>query len=392
MICSPDRVWYIIISLMTKILLVANTDWYLYKFRISLARYLRKKGFEVVLVSPGGRFVPQLQESGFRWQEWKLGRSTVSPWGELASFWQLQGIYRREKPLLVHHFTVKPVLYGSMAAKLCGVPQVVNSITGLGYIFEGKGTKARWIKPVARPLYRMALSWVNSENVFENTSDMRFFISNGFSSEQHAHLIESVGVDTDYFSPYPEPEGTPVVVMASRMLWDKGVGVLVDAARLLKNKIALRIALVGEPDPGNPSNIEMNVLQGWVKEGIVEWWGWQADMRTTYASCHIVTLPSLHEGSATGLLEAAAAGRPLVATDIPGCRIFVRNGENGLLVPVNDPVSLAGALEKLALNPELRQKMGLEGRKLVLANYKDEKINSATWQVYTKTGIQDMVV
>ena len=373
-----------------KILLVANTDWYLYNFRLSLARFLQKRGVEVVLVSPEGRFTSQLDEKGFKWVEWRLGRSSVAPWSEAASLWQLATIYRREKPALVHHFTVKPVLYGSIAAKFSGIREVVNSITGLGYIFEGKGTKARWVKPIANGLYRFASGWSKSENIFENQSDQQFFIQNRFTRNGQTHLIESVGVDTDYFSPLPEPKGIPVIVLAARMLWDKGVGVLVDAARLLKEKVDARVVLVGEPDPGNPSNIEPEILHRWVEEGIVEWWGWQTDMRSVYARCHIVTLPSLHEGSATGLLEAAATGRPLVATDIPGCRLFVRDGENGLLVPLNDPLALSKALEKLVCNPEIRQKMGSAGRKLVLENYTDEKVNQATWEVYRKVGFQEI--
>ncbi len=367
-----------------KLLLVANTDWYLYNFRLSLARFLQIKGAEVVMVSPQGRFAPALEASGFRWLNWRVGRSTVAPWLEGYAFWQLAAIYRTEKPDLVHHFTVKPVLYGSLAAKLAGIPTVVNSITGLGYIFEGKEAKANLVKPIARTLYRMALGWTQCEAIFENEFNQAYFIQNHFSTPERSHLIESVGIEVSYFIPSPEPEGTPVIVLPSRMLWDKGVGVLVEAARILKQRTKVRVALVGETDPGNPSTIPQAVIDQWVAEGVVEWWGWQADMREVFAKCHIVTLPSKHEGSATGLLEAASCGRPLVATDIPGCRPFVHEGENGLLVPVNDPPALAAALEQLVLNPILRRRMGNAGRKLVIENYTDEQINQATFDVYEK--------
>jgi glycosyltransferase involved in cell wall biosynthesis len=150
-------------------------------------------------------------------------------------------------------------------------------------------------------------------------------------------LIEGVGIDTDYFSLLPEPEGLPVVVLPARMLWDKGVGVLVEAARILHSRAQVRVALVGEPDLGNPAAVEQSVLKRWSDEGVVEWWGWQEDMREVYRQSHIVTLPSLGEGVPTALLEAAACGRPIVATDVAGCRDVVIHGRNGLLVPPNDP-------------------------------------------------------
>ena len=365
-----------------KILMVANTDWYLHHFRLSFAQYLQKKGIEVCFVCPKGRFINELIKYDFRWVEWQVERSTIAPWKEIAALIRLVSIYRSEEPDLVHHFTVKPVLYGSLAAKMTGVKMVINSITGLGYIFEGKGLKASVAKPIAKNFYRLALNLTRSENIFENEFDRAFFLDNHFCNEEHTHLIESVGIEANHFEPVPEPAGTPIVVLPARMLWDKGVGVLVDAARILKSRVKVRVVLVGKPDPGNPSNIPEETIQQWVKAGIVEWWGWQRNMKAVYAKSHIVTLPSMHEGSPTGLLEAAASGRPLVATDIPGCRPFVHDEENGLLVPVNDPQTLAEALERLVINPYLRKKMGAAGRKLVLDHYTDEKINQATYEIY----------
>lgn len=369
-----------------KIILVANTDWYLYNFRLALARLLRGQGYEVVLVSPSGRYALLLQQAGFRWIEWKVGRKSLAPWSELRSIYQLARLYRREKPALVHHHTIKPVLYGSLASRLVGIPAAVNSITGRGYVFLGKDRKARLIRRLVRPFYRLAFSAPDRVAIFENEVDRQYFLQEGLLSAGQTQLIEGVGVDTERFLPASEPGGTPIVILPARMLWDKGVGVLAEAARLLfgetpQDARQARVALVGIPDPGNPASVDEAVLRQWHAEKVVEWWGWQDDMRTIYQSCHIVTLPSSGEGIPTALLEAAACGKPLVATDAPGCRDVVQHEVNGLLVPPNDPAALCAALQRLIADPGLRARMGAASRKLVLEKFTIEQINAATLQV-----------
>lgn len=367
---------------MSKVILSANTDWYLYNFRLSLAQALRQQGFEVLLVSPPGKYTSQLQEHGFRWLAWQIGRQTLAPWEELGALLQLVRIYRREQPLLVHHHTIKPVLYGSWAARLAAIPAVVNSITGRGYIFLGEDSKARFLRHVVKPFYWGAFRSRNCAVIFENDYDRQFFLSEKLVPSEKSWLIEGVGVDLHRFVPVEEPQGLPVVVLPARMLWDKGVGVFVDAARILQAMTRVRVVLVGEPDPGNPKTVHRSALEKWVQEGVVEWWGWRQDMKTVYASSHIVTLPSLGEGVPTVLLEAAASGRPIVATDVPGCREVVSHGVNGFLVPPNDAESLAKALYELITDPDLRGRMGASGRKLVSERFSDTKINADTLAVY----------
>ena len=367
---------------MKKVLLVANTDWYLYNFRLSLARYLGEKGYDIILISPAGRFVQHLQQAGFRWIEWGVGRQTLAPWKEIQALYQLVRIFRQERPDLVHHFTVKPVLYGSFAARLSGIPGIVSSVTGLGYVFLRQELKPRLIRQVVKYLYRLAFASHRSAVIFENDADRLYFIQESLAQKERTWVIEGVGIDTDHFFPLPEPEGLPVIVLPARMLWDKGVGVLVEAARLLRKKIQVRVALVGEPDMGNPATVDEAVLSRWVDEGVVEWWGWQEDMREVYRQSHIVTLPSLGEGVPTALLEAAACGRPIVTTDVAGCRDVVNHGRNGLLVPANDPVALAEALEYLIQDHSLRARMGAAGREIVLEKYTSLRINAATLDVY----------
>jgi glycosyltransferase involved in cell wall biosynthesis len=291
-------------------------------------------------------------------------------------------IFRREKPDLVHNFTVKPVLYGSIAARLGGIKGVVSSVTGLGYVFLRQEAKPRFLRQVVKNLYRLSFASRRSAVIFENDTDRQYFIQEGLVPKERTWLIEGVGIDADYFSLFPEAQGLPVVVLPARMLWDKGVGVLVDAARLLHKRADVRVALVGEPDLGNPAAVEESQLRGWAEEGVVEWWGWQEDMREVYKQSHIVTLPSLGEGVPTALLEAAACGRPIVATDVAGCRDVVVHGRNGLLVPINDPAALADALYRLMKDERLRISMGAAGRKIVLDKYTSSQVNAATLRVY----------
>ena len=369
----------------TKILLVANTGWYLYNFRFSLIKRLAREGFEVVLVCPQDEFVQELQNAGFRAVYWDLERQAAPPWEEWDSIRKLTRVYRDESPSLVHHFTIKPVTYGSLSAKLARVPAIINSITGRGYVFQGTGQRTAILQAVVKFLFRLAYYKSNVVTTFENESDLIFFVRRGMVADKNLWLINGVGVDTALYDYKPETrDGIPVVVFPGRLLWAKGVGTLVEAARLLKKRLPLRVVLVGKPDPGNPETISERIIRTWVKEGIVEWWGWQADMRAVYHQCHIVVLPSVGEGISKALLEAAACGRAIVATDVPGCREVVIPGVTGYLIPLNDPVALAEKLERLAANPDLRAQMGQAGRRLIEEKFSEEYVNEEILSIYRK--------
>lgn len=366
-----------------KVLLVANTDWYLYHFRLALARFLLQQGLDVVMVAPEGKFAAAIEAEGFRFVAWNVGRNTASPPGELRALLRLRQIYRREKPVLVHHFTIKPVLYGSLVARLARIPAVVNSVTGLGYVFLTGGWKGKAMRAFVLPLYRFVFRRAGTRVIFENKYDQATFLQQRLLREGASVVIQGAGVDEEHYQFAPEPPSAPpLVVFPSRMLFDKGLGTLVEAARILKNRQPARIALVGDTDPGNPTTADAALIRGWEQEGLVEWWGFQQDMRAVYQNCNLVTLPSLGEGLPTVLIEAAACGRAIVATDVPGCRDVVVDGVNGLLVPAQQPEALAEAIATLLRDPGLRAQMGGAGRAIVLKTFTNQLVNSQIYEVY----------
>jgi len=364
-----------------KILLFANTDWYLYNFRLALAQALRARGDEVVLVSPEGSYVSRLQELGFRWVRFPLARRGLNPLVEISTIVRLIALYRREKPDLVHQFTVKCVLYGSFACFLLGIQSVVNSVEGLGYVFtEGIGTR-RLLRGLVKMIYRLVLplTWV----IFQNPDDRSFFMRNHLANPKRIVMIRSAGVDIRKFSPRPEIKGPPLVILPARLLWDKGVGEFVAAARQLRAAgLRARFALVGDNDDGNPASVHLAQLQDWQKESVIEWWGWKENMQAVYAQAAIICLPSYREGVPKTLIEAAACGRPIVTSDVPGCREVVRHGENGLLVPARDAGALAEALKDLLLNPNIRSEMGSRGRIIAEKEFSMDQVISQTFAVY----------
>ncbi len=366
-----------------KILFFANTDWYLYNFRLSLAQSLRSAGHDVVLMSPPGEYVTRLEEAGFRWIEFNFSRQGINPLAELNTIAALRRIYQHEKPDLVHHFTIKSVLYGSFAARRAGINAVVNSITGLGYVFSDK-FPARVLRQLVKRLYHRALT--GTQVIFQNPDDQELFLKLKLVVPQQTTLILGSGVNPDRFSPMTEPDSMPVAVLPARMLWDKGVGEFVRAAQILRGEgLRARFALVGKNDPHNPNSISYDQLCQWQKEGDVEWWGWQDNIASVFAMAHIICLPtSYREGVPRVLIEAAACGKPLIAADVPGCREVVRHEENGLLIPPRDADKLADALRRLIRDRELRLRMGARGRELVLSDFSDDRVFAATRKVYQR--------
>jgi glycosyltransferase involved in cell wall biosynthesis len=368
---------------MPKLLLFANTDWYIYNFRLSLAKELRSQGHEVILLSPPGDFQERLRTNGFQWLPFSLSRQGVNPFSELQTIWRLVRLYQQIKPDVVHHFTVKPVIYGSLAAHLLRIPGIINSITGLGHLFIDPAILTRILRGLAKSLYRISLR--RTQIIFENPEDRDIFIQNRLLQPEQSHLILGTGVDVDKFQPTPKNNAIPVILFSSRLLATKGLLEFMEAIRNLKQKgLKARFAIAGTTDPGNPASIPQGKLDAWKGADLVEWWGWQDDMPSALAKTDIFCLPSYREGVPNALLEACACGLPIVTTDVPGCRDVVTNEFNGLLVPVQNAPALADALEVLITNPELRQKMGRAGRKVAVNKFSQTIVNAETLAVYKR--------
>ena len=364
-----------------KAIFFANTDWYLFNFRLDYAKFLKENGWEVVMMAPSGEHTNRIIDSGFRFIPFKFSRKGINPLVEQNTIKRITRIYQEEKPDLVHHFTVKCVIYGSLAAKKVDIRSIINSITGLGFIFLDSKISTKVLRKIVSSLYKKAL--IDTQVIFENPDDAALFLNYEFTNKQNTHVILGTGIDTDLFHPIPPPESTPLIVLPARMLWDKGVGEFVKAAEILKNKgLDARFALVGRKDDGNPSSISYEQLSQWQKEGYVEWWGWQEDIATVFSISDIVCLPSYREGLPKTLIEAAACARPIVTTNVPGCREVVEDGVTGFLVSPKDPKSLAYALEKLIRSPEMRNEMGSAGRKRTLELFSSDRVNTEIFAVY----------
>jgi glycosyltransferase involved in cell wall biosynthesis len=366
-----------------RLLFLITEDWYFWSHRLDLARAAAQAGFDVSIATRVTNHGERVQREGFRLFPISLFRRSRNPFVELAAVLELVRLYRREQPTIVHHVAMKPILYGSLAAWIFGVPVVVNAFAGLGYAFTDKTRRGSQVHMYLRRALKILLRLSKSVVIFQNKDDRDLLFEEGVVEMQQTRIIPGSGVDTKIFDVRLSAEEGPVVMLASRMLWDKGIGEFVEASRRLKQKgVAVRCVLVGRCDEHNPAAIEPTQIRRWVQEGLVEWWEHRDEMPSTLASATIVVLPSYREGLPKVLLEAAACGKPLIATDVPGCRDIVTHGVNGLLVPVRDPAALAAAIDSLLGDSSLRAAMGAAGREVVIRDFSVEKVAGRVVDLY----------
>lgn len=363
-----------------RLLFVVTEDWYFVSHRLPLAVAARAAGFDVVVATRVGRHAEVIRSAGIRLIPFTLSRRGGNPPREVWALWCL---YRRETPDLVHHVALKTVMFGALAAWLAGVPAQVNAVAGLGWLFTSSSGVVRLVRPVLRWMLARLLDRPHSLTIVQNPEDWALLEHSGVPAAS-LRLIRGAGVDVQVFRPVMPPPPEPVcIVLASRMLWDKGVGEFVAAARCLTDAgVNARFILVGDPDPANPASVPESSLRGWHGQYGVEWWGRRDDMPAVLQAAHIACLPSYREGLPKSLLEAAACGLPIVTTDAPGCRDVVRDGVNGLLVPVRDAAALAAALKKLIDDAELRRCMGEQSRLRAEAEFGMETIIDQTLKLY----------
>lgn len=364
-----------------RILLFANTDWYLYNFRKNLADYLTSRGHEVILASPAGKYASQLANE-FRWFKVDIGGGSRNPVSNLQAYRQIDSLYAQVQPDLVHHFTIKCVLYGGASARRRGTP-CVNAVTGLGHLFTHRSLINRATVIFIKRLYNYVLNAPRSKVIFQNEENRQFFLSHRLVDPAKTQLIRGSGADCSRFYPnsQPRPPGPCRILFASRLLREKGIMELLEAARTLRNeKEEFELLVAGEPYPGNPSSIDKSEFASLKTQ--CTYLGHVDDMRPVFAQADVVVLPSYAEGTPRVLLEAGACGIPLIATDIAGCQGVVEHDVNGFLVPVQDVASLTSRLRQLIRSPELRGRMGCESRRIIVNRFSDEIVLRETYRVY----------
>lgn len=367
-----------------KILLYANTDWFMFNFNRAMALYLRDNGHDVLMVTPPGLYSEELGRLGFRWFAAPMQRRSLNPLKELFLLVWLFRLFKIEKPDVVHNFTLKCVLQGSIAARFANVGRCINELTGLGYVFTSNSFKASVLRRMVLFLFRFVLTGKNYSLLLLNRIDFNLFERLNIIPKQCMHLILGAGVDCIHYSPYDKPKNDSFrVALPARMLWDKGVSEFVEASRLLKSEGRdIEFWLVGNSDAGNPTSINEVILREWTDSGLVKWLGHVADMREIYREVNAVVLPSYREGLPTSLTEAAACGLPLIASNVPGCVDVVVPGVNGYLVPVRNAVELSSAIANLSDDRLLCIRYGLASREMALARFDKRVIFEQRLQIY----------
>jgi glycosyltransferase involved in cell wall biosynthesis len=371
-----------------RVLLVANTSWYIHNFRFPLLRSLRDEGYDVAVVAPHDGYTAQLQAEGFRVHHWLVARRSINPLIEAHALIDLLRIYQREQPDLVHHFTVKACLYGTIAAKGAHVYRVINAITGLGHVFVGRRRRTRVLRKLLKPAYRSVFMARRATVVFQNPDDQDTLIQLGITDATRARLIRGSGVDIDHFSPNAlvgnDRFHSPVrLLFPSRLINEKGVRELLLACQQLWNDgHALELWVAGELDIGNRSALSASEVKALQQEVRVRCLGHVDDMRALYADVDIVVLPSWREGLSRALIEAAAMERPIITTDVPGCRDVVIHGVCGLLVPLRNPEALRLSIQLLLQQPDLARSFGKAARARVAAEFQVDLVNERTLDQY----------
>ena len=368
-----------------KLLFTVGDDEFFCSHRMPVARAARDAGFAVAVACPVATRGDTIRAEGMRVLPIPMKRGRISPLADLRTLAALRRLYRAERPDIVHHVAMKPVLYGAAAARLAGAPVAVAALTGLGYVFSSGDIQARLLRPLLSRGLRWALNGRRSTCLTQNPDDAAFVAGLGVDPRRIV-VIPGSGVDTSRFAPSPEPDGPVRVTLVSRMLWDKGIGEFVEAARAARaHRPELRFTLIGAPDEGNPAAVPPARLEAWQADGVVEWQGRRDDIPAVWRDSHIAVLPSYYaEGLPKTLIEAAACARPIVAADVPGSREVAREGESALLVPPRDPAALAASILRLAGDPALRARLGAGGRRLVEREFSEERIAEATLALWRR--------
>lgn len=366
-----------------RLLLVVNNPAFFLSHRLPVALAAQQSGFEVHVATMDGPSVSQVHQHGFIHHIIPLSRSGKNPLQELRSIFTLWQLCRRVRPDVLHAVTIKPVLYGGIAARLARVPAYVAAVSGLGYLFVRQQGAIDIPRLAATLLYKLALGHSNSRVIFQNADDRQTLQDAGVVRPGQSVLIRGSGVDLDLFRYVPEAPGPIVALCVARLLADKGIHEFVEAAGISRRQgLDIRWVLAGSPDPGNPAHVPEHEIRAWHEDGVIEWLGERSDIAQLYQQAHIAVLPSYREGLPKSLVEAAASGRAIVTTDVPGCRDAIEPGSSGVLVPAQDAAALAAAVQELAEDSARRIAMGRAGRELAEREFDIHTIVKKQLDVY----------
>ncbi len=366
-----------------RLLYVVSEDWYFLSHRLPMARAARDSGYEVHVATRVVDGAEAIEAEGFKLHSIPFVRGRVGPFAALRTISALRRIHRNVRPVLAHHVALQAAVLGSLAV-IGRRTTCVNALTGFGFTFISENIKARLLKPLIVFLLRFLCMRGKNVALVQNPDDRDALLSLGIAAD-HIAVIPGSGVDVERLQPSPEPEGTPTVAFVGRLLEDKGIRSLVAAIRLLQERgTAVSLLIAGDMDPANPTSVKATELDEWIRSLGITWVGHVNDISAVWAKSHIAALPSRREGLPKALLEAAACGRPMIATDVPGCREIVIADKTGLLVPLDDRNALADAIGTLAASPDLRTRYGGAARILAVEKFSATAIGRQTVQLYDR--------
>ncbi|OCQ54410.1 N,N'-diacetylbacillosaminyl-diphospho-undecaprenol alpha-1,3-N-acetylgalactosaminyltransferase [Photorhabdus australis subsp. thailandensis] len=371
---------------MKKLLFVVNVDWFFISHRLPIALSAMNQGYDIHLACGITNQYHYLIGLGINVHPLPLSRSGTSWFNELKTFKTIFQVIKNIKPDIIHMVTSKPVIYAGIASLVLGINKRVASISGLGYIFIDNTIKSKIIRFLVIKFYKLSLHNNKTNVIFQNKNDRDLFCSLNILKKDNSLIIRGSGVKVDNYHVIPEPNDIPVVMLVARLLYDKGVMEFVNAAKILKSEgIQIRMVLVGNTDE-NPKSVKKEEIDHWVKQEIVEYWGYRHDIDNIMSKANIIVLPSYREGLPKSLIEAAACGRAVITTDVPGCRDAIINNVTGLLVPVKDSFALSEAIQDLISNSEKRNNMANEGRKLAERVFDISLVISKHLEIYNGKG------
>lgn len=364
-----------------KVVFVANTSWYLYNFRLALIKSIQKCDFKTIVIAPFDDEVKFFKSEGIECFDLPLNRKGLNPISNLLTFFRLLCVYYQTKPDYIYHFTIKPVIFGTLAARFVTKAKIINNITGLGFVFIGSSPTTLPVKRFVKLLYKLTLNH-SYAITFQNIADKVYFIQNKLVDKQKVkiYVIQGSGVNLTKFrrTAIRTEKHWIRYILVGRMLWDKGIGDYIEAIKMIKNNNKdAQFGLLGPIDTDNPASIDAPTISNWVERGYVNYYGGVKDVRPYLEQADIFVLPSYREGLSKSIIEAMAMEMPIITTNVPGCKETVVPGVNGIIIPVKDPMSLKNAMEFFIRNPLAIKEMGSNSRKIAAEKFADPVINSA---------------